>query len=562
MANLLAGMTDVELAALLNARGISPQAPWHDVFDAADALLTPESIRSALALLPREQANAVYAAASARVPLTGESLDTAHSLALVDAKGALFDEVRVLAGTLEFSASEPSDAAQADAVAELDGTAAAAAHAAELAFLTIARVADVVLSAQSRPLATLQNGGLRSTERKRLIEAGLEFEPKTLELLVALARDGGLLTTTGAAAHVSPAGSAWLERPFPKRWTQLAAQILARVPDHLVAARPAQWANAFPWNPLWAAQAEHTRAEFAALGVLDADGAWTPWGKALRESDAPSAIAALADHVPHEVDRVFVQHDYTIIAPGPLEPRLDLALRRFSDAAPGGHASGYRLSADSVSRALTAGLSADDMLGLLAEISLSGTPQPVEYLIRNAAERHGAVRVGAHPETGATIVTSDDALLLKRIAADRELRMLSLRAEETGLTTPVSPQNTHWALLDAGYPSLLSAEFASNVTAAAQEPELLNEPDYAALIEVIRHASSDDAGEAWLNRELELAARERSTIIVEVAMPDGSARELTLQVSAFSGGRLRGLDRSADVERTLPVSSIRSARPV
>lgn len=173
MANLLAGMTDVELAALLNARGISPQAPWHDVFDAADALLTPESIRSALALLPREQANAVYAAASARVPLTGESLDTAHSLALVDAKGALFDEVRVLAGTLEFSASEPSDAAQADAVAELDGTAAAAAHAAELAFLTIARVADVVLSAQSRPLATLQNGGLRSTERKRLIEAGL-----------------------------------------------------------------------------------------------------------------------------------------------------------------------------------------------------------------------------------------------------------------------------------------------------------------------------------------------------------------------------------------------------
>jgi len=50
-------------------------------------------------------------------------------------------------------------------------------------------------------------------------------------------------------------------------------------------------------------------------------------------------------------------------------------------------------------------------------------------------------------------------------------------------------------------------------------------------------------------------------LVVEVAMPDGSTRELTLEATGLGGGRLRGKDRAADVERTLPVSSIRSVRP-
>jgi len=49
-------------------------------------------------------------------------------------------------------------------------------------------------------------------------------------------------------------------------------------------------------------------------------------------------------------------------------------------------------------------------------------------------------------------------------------------------------------------------------------------------------------------------------IVVVVRMPDGSARSLTLEASGLGGGRLRGLDRAADVERTLPVSSIVSVR--
>jgi hypothetical protein len=50
-------------------------------------------------------------------------------------------------------------------------------------------------------------------------------------------------------------------------------------------------------------------------------------------------------------------------------------------------------------------------------------------------------------------------------------------------------------------------------------------------------------------------------IVVVVRMPDGSERALTLEASGLGGGRLRGRDRGADVERTLPVSSIVSVRP-
>jgi hypothetical protein len=50
--------------------------------------------------------------------------------------------------------------------------------------------------------------------------------------------------------------------------------------------------------------------------------------------------------------------------------------------------------------------------------------------------------------------------------------------------------------------------------------------------------------------------RARATIVVAVRLPDGTEREFTIEATGLGGGRLRGLDRTVDVERTLPVSSI------
>ena len=83
--------------------------------------------------------------------------------------------------------------------------------------------------------------------------------------------------------------------------------------------------------------------------------------------------------------------------------------------------------------------------------------------------------------------------------------------------------------------------------------------DYAPLIAALRSHQGPDADAAWLDRELDAAVRAKAVLRVSVGMPDGSTRELILEATGLGGGRLRGRDRAADVERTLPVSSIRAA---
>ena len=48
----------------------------------------------------------------------------------------------------------------------------------------------------------------------------------------------------------------------------------------------------------------------------------------------------------------------------------------------------------------------------------------------------------------------------------------------------------------------------------------------------------------------------RAVIEVTVHLPDDSTRTFVLEATGLGGGRLRGRDRQADVERTLPVASI------
>jgi len=110
----------------------------------------------------------------------------------------------------------------------------------------------------------------------------------------------------------------------------------------------------------------------------------------------------------------------------------------------------------------------------------------------------------------------------------------------------------------AGAPeSLHRRARATDSTAQAQPRDV-----YARLIGALRAGHEADADAAWLGRELDQAVRTRSVIVVVVRMPDGSERSLTLEASGLGGGRLRGRDRGADVERTLPISSIVSVRPV
>ena len=135
------------------------------------------------------------------------------------------------------------------------------------------------------------------------------------------------------------------------------------------------------------------------------------------------------------------------------------------------------------------------------------------------------------------------------------------------LTSRVARDAVYWSLADARYPvvALGSAGCAGvaappRAASATRREPLDPRATYSRLIALLRGGHSTDGEAAWLVRELEQAVRARAEIVVVVRMPDASERALTLEATGLGGGRLRGRDRAADIERTLPVTSIVSVR--
>nr|WP_268932577.1 helicase-associated domain-containing protein [Microbacterium paulum] len=269
-----------------------------------------------------------------------------------------------------------------------------------------------------------------------------------------------------------------------------------------------------------------------------------------------------------------MQNDLTAIAPGSLAPHLDMRLRSMARRESRAQASSYRFTADSLADALTAGETAETLRTFLEELSLTGLPQPLAYEIERSASRHGALRVGPD-ETGHARVTSDDDALLQTIAVDQALRPLGLVPDPLdplaprggALVTRSSPDTAFWMIADARYPVVAVDADGQRRTldrhrlAADAEPAPAAVEVYADLLARLRAAEEGDADAAWLGRELEQAVRARETIVVAVRLPDGTEREFTIEATGLGGGRLRGLDRMVDVERTLPVSSITRIGP-
>lgn len=555
LAASLASASDAQLDELLRTRGVRPDVPWNDFFDAAEALLAPASVERALASLTRSEAEALIRAADG-LP-AGAETERLTDIALLDAEGRVPPPVATVL--------RQHPLPDAPAGVQFPSSERESAHAAERAFTTVGSLADLLLVTRAAPLSLVSSGALSAADKRRISEAGAVAGD--LDLLHGYAEIAGLVRASGGRLYITAAAEDWLASSFADRWAALALAFRDSLPrgvrsedDGWVDVR--LWPHARPWDPAWPEEATRLRRRAGMLGLLGKDRTETPWAEPLRNGGAPDT-AALTALLPGEVDRVFLQNDLTAIAPGPLQPALDTRLRAMTEYSPAAQASSYRFTAESVAGAVAAGESAESILGFLREVSLTGVPQPLEYLVSQTAARHGLVRVGPHPIGGAVIASADEDLLTT-IEVDRRLRPLGLHRVEGVLRSRVGPRTTTRALTDARYPAMLVD--ADDRPAPLRPQPFSEEADhpeeglYAPLIARLRASQGPDADADWLGRELDAAVRARANVLVEVAMPDGSTRELTLEASGLGGGRLRGLDRAADVERTLPVRSIRSAR--
>jgi hypothetical protein len=455
-------------------------------------------------------------------------------------------------------------------------------RASEAAYATVAATAELLAGFAAQPARELAKGGLALPDAKRLAEAtGVDLTE--LPRLVRRAVEAGLVVREGPVWLESDAGAEWVLRGTAARWTRLADAWRERIPaalrDLVVRRSDAMSASSirddvawyYPGGGTWLRDGLDRLLEDAEALGLAVGGEPVDTAMLVLAGDVPAAAERLARHFPPQVDRVYVQHDLTIVSPGPLEPSLDARLRGFAEVEGRDLASSYRVTAASVNRALAAGESEDSIRSFLATISLTGIPQPLEYLLAESAARFGAVRVSA-AEPGdspaRSSIRSDDAQLVGTLAVDQSLSSLGLRqAGPHRLLSRFPPDVVFWGLSDARYPVAaedsegriirLRRQHVAHVPAAAPRVDPIQ-----AMLDRLDEADADGGTEqAWLARQLEAAARAKETLTVTVRMPGGDTADYLLAPASVANGRLRARDRKADIERTLPISAIASVAP-
>ncbi len=501
------------------------------------------------------------------------------------------------------------------------------------AVLELLRHTEKLLAAWAAdPPPMLRAGGLGVRDMRRTARL-LDVDEATAALLAEVAVAAGLITWTdegtGAPLWLPTAtADSWLVAPPQRRWAMLVSgwlelprlpglvrtrddkdrplaalsdelhqprapaqrrrilEAIAELPAGSGIQRPEDLAALLAWRaPRQDGRRREevigwTVQEATALGVL-ALGAVSSAGRALLRDGATAASAVLHTALPEPVTHVMVQADRTVVAPGPLEPELAREIGLVADVESAGGATVYRVTEDSVRRALDAGRSAADLHELFRTRSVTPVPQSVSYLIDDVARRHGRLRGGA----AAAFLRCDDAVLLTELLAHPVAARCGLRRlAPTVLVSPLALA----ALLDevrgAGFIPVAEgpdgqvvdlragarrARARTQPTRRAIVPPTPSAEQLAAMVAAVRTgdaaattARGPGNGAVPTGDTLELlqdAAHAGSNVCIGYVDSHGVARRRIVRPVSVGGGVLEGFDRSADELRRFPLHRITSA---
>ena len=450
------------------------------------------------------------------------------------------------------------------------------------AVTSVGQSAEILRHLVDRPGRLNRNGSIAVATIRLLAESSsVEVTEATLALraleraeLVSTSKASQLLLSTAATTQ-------WLAKSYGERWIDLANATMSAMPAPLlgtlgiagtdlasaVAALPVQ----FPLLP----PAELTAAaEFIKatehLG-LTVEGMLSAPARALLAGDHEAARGALERDLPAVTSGIYVQPDLSIVVPGPLSPSDEAEVAALSRPEHIGIATTRRVTEASLADAIERGATADSTRGVFTRLSLTGIPQPLDYLLTSLAERVGTIVVADHVgEEGRTRVTVSRPELGQTIFVDRSLQHVQFSPSSSNATVLYSrlrPEHVIAALNDARYPaSMANARAAFQVPQRADEVEKPTDasgltPELINLVERVFLAARSEPGTGDFTRLLELAIRERGTVRV-TAEARGQTHQFTLLPVSLSGGRLRATDAAAGMERTLPVSTITAVESV
>lgn len=406
------------------------------------------------------------------------------------------------------------------------------------ALTSVRRAAQMLRTIARRPVRIGRKGRPTVIALRELAEAA-HCEIETAGRLLNVLRVAGLLvefTSHDGAEHLGLSSDApeWLRLDYPNRWLALAVAATASLDDRLrhglerdasgesgdvsesdeVTAKAGadlgeivrRLPEEYPLLPdLELEASEGIAAAMEDLG-LSVHGHLTPAAQALLVDEVERALEIATHDLPEPVSGVYVQPDLSLIVPGPLLPEDEADLSVITETEQLGPAASLRLSAATLSRAVRRGFTPNAIRELLQRLSLTGIPQPLDYLLSDLERTLGE----------STLAAQDD-------------------------------HRTSRAMTDAPTSKLPSAQSRA---AGPAENEVIS-----AMIERVFHAARDAGTEGDLTRRLKLAIRDRSPVRV-TAVSGADEREFLLMPMSLQNGRLRATDQQAGVERTLPVSAI------
>ncbi|MFM9134692.1 MAG: helicase-associated domain-containing protein [bacterium] len=485
------------------------------------------------------------------------------------------------------------------------------------AILAVTTIGDAWSGSQAP--SVLRKGGLAArdlTATARLLDA----DEATAALVLEAAHAAGLIARDGEVDErwrPTPAYDDWHDGGLPERWAALAGAWLRmpRAPAVVGEAHALSDDVARPGLPLLRQRVidvlaslppgeapadadEVTRAldlaaprqasaqratmacailrEAECLGITGA-GALAPMGHALAGGEDPIALAAAA--MPAPLDHVLLQADLTAVAPGPLRSDLDRELRLMADVESTGGAVVYRFSAASLRRALDAGRDPGAVRGFLDAVSRTPVPQPLAYLVDDAARQHGVVRVGL---ATAYVRCDDETVLDALMAHPRAAELGCTRASGTVVTVAGRPEDAIRVLKDLGLhpvPEGVDGEPVVSVPAraplAAEPSPVLRRDATPALIRATVAGLRRDHGAGTRTRRsggsatvsLDPMPAADTVVVLRRAIAESVPAwiaygddHVLVEPLRMAAGALTAIDRESGEVRTMPVALLAAAQ--
>ena len=300
-----------------------------------------------------------------------------------------------------------------------------------------------------------------------------------------------------------------------------------------------------------------------------------PLGIGLDAIEVPGdVIAAVTDGLGSEVEKVLIQSDLTAVATGPIQPRVHHILRRYAVVEARGQGTVYRIDADTIEASMQSGLSPEDALAELAEISVEALPSTLEFLVNSTATKLRRVRVAG----ARAVLIVDDPVDLDVILSDQAMLPAGLeRLAPTVAIAQLGPERT-MHLLEAGdHHALLHSATAPArrrrvITQSEPEVNVRRRPRVTDghLGEYIRILRSSPTGASepastdeplGLMDQLREAAEAKARVLIRIVDSQGRERTIEMLPATLNAGRVRGTVTSTGAEASLSIARIISVDP-